>query len=160
MATENLEATEHDEFPDSVYRGFTQQAVQSDGTLASNAFDFKEFDNRGIEECSINWNDNKGALLQIASQEKDEGRKQFRFGACRIPRAELDHMRGFASAIAFEFGYERRPVEGNGYHGNLLCKTGLNNASKRTLCGMLAMIYDELYSREDLDRVCAEVSTH
>lgn len=142
-------------FPNSIYRGFTQQAVQADGSLGGNAFDFKEFDGRDAEECSINWNDDDGALLQIASQEKESGAKQFRFGACRIPRAELDHIRGLTQAMAFDFSYERRPVEGNDYHGNLLCKIGLTTASKRTLCGMLAMLHDRLYTRAELDQICS-----
>ena len=157
MITDERLGTESEAaFPGSLYRGFTQQAVQADGALGGNAFDFKEFDNRGVQECSINWNDDSGSLLQIASQAKDDGRKQFKFGACRIPRAELDHIRGLASAMAFDFSYERRPVEGNSYHGNLLCKTGITTASKKALCGMLAMLYDELYTRDDLDRICAD----
>lgn len=155
MTAGSLESTSPDEFPGSAYRGFTQRVVQPDGTIMANAFDFKEFDNRGVEECSINWNDDAGALMQLASQEKDDGSKQFKFGACRIPRSSFDYARSLASATAFEFGYERRPIDGNDYHGNLLCKTGLNKASKRMLCGMLAMMYDELYSREDLDRICS-----
>ena len=160
MAGIGLETTTKTRFPDSAYRGFTQQAVQSDGTLGGNAFDFKEFDNRGIEECSISWGDSDDALLQIAAQEKDDGRRQFRFGACRIPRVELDHIKGLTAAMAFDFGYERSPLEGNPYHGNLLCKTGLSATSKRTLCGMLAMLYDELYTREDLDRLCDGSAEH
>ena len=154
MAARCPESTNVSDYPDSVYRGFTQQAIQADGTVGGNAFDFKEFESRGIEECSINWSDDEGALLQIASQEKDDGRKQFKYGACRIPRAELDHSRGFAAAMTCGLDYERRPVEGNPYHGNLLCKTGLTSASKRALCGMLAMLFDEVYTREDLDRLC------
>ncbi len=145
-----------DKFPDSLYRGFTQPTIQSDGSLGGNAFEFKEFDNRGIEECSINWDDDEGSLLLIASQAKDDGRRQFRFGACRIPRSEIDHMRGLTTAMAFDFSYERRPVEGNHYHGNLLCKTGLSTASKKALCGMLAMLNDRIYTRDELDRVCSD----
>ena len=144
-------------FPDSLYRGFTQDVIQSDGTLGANAFDFREFDNRGVEECSINWADDERSLLLIALQEKD-GRKQFKFGACRIQRDEIDHMRGLAAAMASGFDFERRPVEGNPYHGNLLCKTGLSNASKRRLCGMLAMLYDEVYTRDQLDEMCADTA--
>lgn len=157
MVVECLGYGSNSEYPDCLYRGFTQQTVLPDGTLGGNAFDFKEFDNRGIEECSINWGDDEGALRQIAMQERDNGKKQFKFGACRIPRAEIDHIRGLAAAMARGFDYERRPVEGNLYHGNLLCKTSLSGANKRALCGMLAMLYDELYTRADLDQLCCEM---
>lgn len=154
MSNANTEVQPAIEYPDSMYRGFTQQAIQLDGTIAGSAFDFKEYDNRGVEECSINWGDDDGALLQLAAQTKIDGRRQFKFGACRISRSELDHMRGLVAAIKLDLRYERSPVEENQYHGNLLCKTGAPNASKKALCGMLAMLSDRIYTREELDSMC------
>lgn len=142
-------------FPSSFFRGFTIPVIQDDGMLSASAFDFKEFDGRGMQECSVNWNDDAGSLLQIAAQEKGNGQKQFKFGACRIPRAEIDRARVLVAAMTAELSYERKPVEGNPYHGNLLCKTELSPSGKKALCGMLAMSYDLLYTREELDQICS-----
>lgn len=155
MLDRGVEAELEKTFPSSLFRGFTVSAIQDDGMLSASAFEFKEFDGRGIQECSVNWNDDAGSLLQIAAQKKENGQKQFKYGACQISRAVIDRMSGLAAAIAAGFNYERKPVEGNPYHGNLLCKTELSRSGKKALCGMLAMSYDRLYTREQLDQICS-----
>jgi hypothetical protein len=83
---------------------------------------FRDQDARatGELELSINWQDDEGAIpLALAQKKTDNTTLQFKGGLALVPREHLDRLfrlPAFGKALS----YDRQPIPGNPYHGNLL----------------------------------------
>jgi hypothetical protein len=99
---------------------------------------------------SVNWDldQNEGAARELLEREKD-GKVQFKSGAVRIPRIEIDRIIS-QYAVDEELTYELRGVENNHYHGHLLFKNTLKRDTnkKRTICGALSKVINGSKRRE------------
>jgi len=113
------------DYPEKFIRGISSPDYVDEGGRVSAALfqflDMKRTD--GFYESSINWYDDTDALKYIMEQrkEKDETVFQFKYGAAIIDRSEADRIIANPSYRTI-FAYERSPIEGNKYHGNLLRK--------------------------------------
>jgi hypothetical protein len=125
-------------FPDRFIRGISDNnSIAADGVVSNSAIQFKEtIREDGFSEASINWYDDENALQLIMEQRKEDQTYQFKAGAIIIDRSEADRIIE-APVYKTLFSYERLPIEGNVYHGNLLCK---GNAAK----GMRQIIVSNL----------------
>ncbi len=119
------------EFPEEFYRGLSStDSITDEGFIKAAAFSFPKNTDREDELCelSINWNDDAGALDNLAKRHKIGcAEQQFKVGYCVINRVIMEqNMLSYIKTN--KINYERRPEEareendyqGNKYHGNLL----------------------------------------
>lgn len=110
-------------YPDSFYRGIPKaEFIDPYGIPNSQAFQFTdEGRTDGFFELSINWKDHDEALNILFNQTKKDGELQFKAGACEMSFPTLKQITSTYYKLG-HFKYERSPLEGNQYHGNLLVK--------------------------------------
>jgi hypothetical protein len=115
-------------FPDRFIRGISDKnSIDTDGVVSNSAIQFKETAREdGFSEASINWYDDEDSLRLIMEQRKEDQTYQFKVGAIIIDRSEADRIID-TPVYKTLFAYERSPIEGNVYHGNLLCKSNTKN---------------------------------
>lgn len=89
----------------------------------------------GFIESSINWRDDDNAIKHILQQEKEPGKLQFQEGAALLSRLELDRIKLKDQRLT----YERRPIEGNCYHGNILLAENVPKSVMRKIAAAIAL---------------------
>lgn len=129
-------------YPKDFWRGISNKDFVCDGHVLPSAFQFDdEIRQDGFKELSINWNDNEGALATVLNQKKDNGKFQFSVGATNLQLGFVKQC--LATYISRdEFSYERKPVEGNDYHGNLLVKGTIDKKIRLIISNTLALAAD------------------
>jgi hypothetical protein len=129
-------------YPEKFIRGISNpEFVDADGRASLEIFQFQDMNREdGFSELSINWYDNEKALRLIMEQRKDEQTFQFKCGAAIVARGEADRIKK-NPLYKDIFGYERSPIDGNQYHGNLLRKDKLitKKSIKTIIAANLAM---------------------
>lgn len=141
--------------PNIFYRGLSSSnCFTNAGYVSPEAFSFKPNTsnprNDSFNEASINWEDDEGALSTLLSQINSRtGEKQFRYGYVKMP---VDVMLPLVRSHIKKnhFGYERKPLDDNMYHGNLLMDSGLNKDDERTIRSGLALIANSYVTRFDV----------
>lgn len=138
-------------YPEAFYRGITSKSHFVEGYLTPDAFLFTQNTERNddYKEASINWNDDDGALLILTNQ-KNESDGSFHFSG-GVTEIQLSKMK-MALAVQIDrgdFSYERRPVEGNKYHGNLLVKKNLPKHVLSTIRYGLASLGSQKYTPKE-----------
>ena len=97
----------------------------------------------GWDGSSVNWDLPRGrALEQLLSQTKN-GQIQFKAGAIRIPRLEIDKI--IRRYGAENLSYELREENGNHYHGHILFSHSLKPKQKTTISSLLVNVYIEYH---------------
>lgn len=132
------------EYPDKLIRGIPNKSFLEDGyptSILFNTFDDNIQRDDNYFELSINWFDNEDALNTIRKQTKVNGEFQFKVGAAILLREKLDDLCKNPS-IKGKLAYERRIVEGNEYHGNILMEKGLTKVKKNMIAAGLALCVD------------------
>ena len=127
------------QYPGDFWRGIPNKDFISNGQVLPDAFQFdKEVREDGYRELSINWNDCQEALTIALNQRKENGKLQFRGGIANLKLSLVELI--LADYIKQEqFGYERREVEGNPYHGNLLISHTLDKKIRSLISSGLAL---------------------
>lgn len=137
-------------FADELLRGIpNKQFVDSDGSPSASLFHFGTKSNilhreDGFHEESINWHDDQGAKNLIFAQKKENGELQFKAGIAVLIRKELDHIRSLPLVKNYQLFYERKAIDGNEYHGNLLLKSNTPTPIMKKIAAMIAMTVDEV----------------
>ena len=137
-------------YPESFFRGVTEEGkIKLEyGRASADIFHFngQHKNEKGLDEESINWNDDEGALenLKNIKIEKLDILKYERGGIVRIPTRKLKEMK---NRYKDEFFYERKPVEGNDYHGNILLDLNkIDKVLKKIICSELVLGIDLIYT--------------
>lgn len=132
-------------YPEKFIRGVVNpEHVDAAGRASAEIFQFNANERGdGFYESSINWYDTEDALTLVMEQRKKDGQTyQFHYGAAVINRSEADRIiknKNYESA----FRYERAPIEGNEFHGNLLRNDlSLTKQIRLMIAGSLAMYAD------------------
>ena len=101
----------------------------------------------GCQETSINWEDND-RVLEFTLNYRTNPTAYFAFpnGAVRIPREKIDAVNTYEQVRDSIF-YERRSVEGNDYHGNIVFNTGLSKTQISFICTLLAAASSKVHTR-------------
>lgn len=128
------------DFPTNFYRGIANKDFISNGFVQQAAFQFDdEIREDGYKELSINWNDCDDALNKALEQRKTNGKLQFSAGVANLDLQKVEMM--LFDYIRQEiFSYERREVEGNPYHGNLLLKGSVDKRCRSLISSGLALV--------------------
>jgi hypothetical protein len=136
-------------YSDNLLRGLSGDDWVSDGIATAAAFQFK-FEPPCLKEngCSANsicWEDNTEVVNLMLSQEKD-GHYQFKAGVARLLRENIERVMRLPSFRDI-LSYERDPVEGNPYHGNLLVSPNSSKTQRRLLPANIAASVSDIISR-------------
>lgn len=139
-------------YPNLFIRGISEKEyIDEQGRVSGSAFQFLQTEREdGFSECSINWFDEKEALNLIKGQLKTAEPKRYQFHcAVVVPVSEADRIR--ANPLYRDvFTYERQPLAGNQYHGNLLKKDALIKKQHfRTIQGLLAFVSKPVYREKN-----------
>ena len=142
-----------EEYPDLLIRGISSSDyIDSEGRASAALFQFTDNDSErmdGYIEASINWYDDDEALKLTLEQRKknDEAAHQFKVGAAILARHRIDNLINSPNAKN-AMTYERRAIEGNPYHGNLLMKSNLTKSIKTMLAASVAMCVEDIIYRD------------
>ena len=108
--------------------------VHEDGLIATDAFvpDPKTSSNR--QDGGLNWEDDSHAEAFTFRDQQNAGH-----GAARLERSDAEHAGRGPGARGIRMFCERRILEANPYHGNLVFVTGLPKHVCRQVAAALAM---------------------
>lgn len=146
-------------YPDSFIRGIPNLQFMEEGF--PNAQLFNKFDENpdredNYNEISINWYDDEGALSTIFNQKKKGTEEyQFKIGGAIMSRIELDRLKKKPQIIG-KLSYERREVEGNKYHGNILLRKDTTKGVKNLIASSLALCVERVELRDKEDTLNVE----
>lgn len=131
---------EKEGFPEEFWRGIANKDFISQGYVLASAFQFDdEIREDNFRELSINWNDNEQALEKVLNQTKSNGKLQFSGGAAKLSLSSVKMvLKAFIDDQKFD--YERRVVDGNEFHGNLLISSDLNKQLRTQISNGLALV--------------------
>ena len=129
---------------DNFLRGFNiKDCLTGEKNVAAGAFQFGDHTDKRQDnylEASVNWEDDANAITTLLTQKKEGTNEQmFKFGYARLP---LNLVRTVLHSYV-EKGYvdfERRPIDGNSYHGNILLRGDVKKPEKIIIQSNLAAI--------------------
>ena len=111
--------------------------------VAIGAFQFSDHTqnrNDTYHEASINWEDDDQAVILLLEQKK-EGTEElmFKYGYARLP---LNLVKITLKSLIFKkyLDFERKPLENNPYHGNILLSGNINKPERMMIQNSLASI--------------------
>ncbi|PWB56018.1 MAG: hypothetical protein C3F13_02855 [Anaerolineales bacterium] len=87
-------------------------------------------------ETSINWEDTD-SVIEFTLNTQESGKKSFPFGIVRLPLVEIQRIID-NEATKNMISYERCPVDGNEYHGNIVFQAGLSQLKQNMIASVLA----------------------
>lgn len=133
------------DYPDYAFRGLTESGsidLKFKRVLAE-AFNFNgnHKNDNGYDELSINWDDDFNSLEYLKVQRKENADVlKYKIGIVRLPTNKLKEMKNKYKGY---FLYERKPIENNSYHGNLLLDIDrISKRMKRLISSELALNVD------------------
>ena len=127
-------------YPQDFFRGISTPDFICNGVVVAAAFQFdKEEREDGYRELSINWNDDEHSIEVLFNQRRENGKIHFKVGAVKMDLAFTKHVLK-AHIDSQEFAFERREVEGNKYHGNLLIKANVPKSIQQLVTNGLALV--------------------
>ena len=131
---------ESTQYPKDFWRGIPNKDFISNGVVLPSAFQFDdEIRSDGYKELSVNWNDNDESLEIALSQKKDNGKIQFPGGVAQLDLTNVELVLSLHIANK-SFSYERQPIDGNPYHGNLLVLGSVNKQIRSLISSGLALV--------------------
>lgn len=133
-------------FPDNCIRGIPNEGFLLDERRVGAHlfyFDRKYARDDGWVEHSINWEDTDSVIKFTLNQRKENGTIQFKAGVVIIPRCELDKLKR-RPAVGGVFSYERKRLEDNPNHGNLLLRDNVSKPIKKMIAAGLALAVDRI----------------
>lgn len=138
------------DYPRTCIRGIPNSSYMEDDF--PNADLFKQFDENpertdDFNEISISWEDDDKAIQTIMEQKKNASDQfQFKIGCAIISKYELDRLCRKPQIIG-KLSYERREVEGNKYHGNILLKKNVTKSLRNMIASNLALCVERVEFR-------------
>jgi hypothetical protein len=136
------------DIPKTCLKGIPRtEHVYEDGSPSTHLFEFKDT-NRGdgYSEQSINWEDNPSVVDFTLNQKKDDGSFQFKIGVAILPREEIDRINK-QPTVNGVLSYERAPLDGNDYHGNILLSRSVSTKMCRKISAGLALAVSRVIRR-------------
>jgi hypothetical protein len=135
-------------FPEKLIRGIPNKDFITEGRLVlPSLFHFQEVvekarlnpserTDNNYEE-SINWYDDEEALNSLLRQTKEDGSLKYKEGAAILSKNAIDAVKILPVAYN-RLTYERRSVDGNIYHGNLLLSRDTSKHAMRMIASAIA----------------------
>lgn len=121
--------------------------INNDGTVGSDLFYFESQDRGdGWKEESINWEDDSSVIKFTLNQLKSDGTFLFKIGVVVLPREEIDRLIKLPLIMGL-LSYERRPIDDNPYHGNILLRANTEKLTMRQIAANLALHISQVIPR-------------
>jgi hypothetical protein len=128
------------EYASEFYRGIAKKEFIYDGIVLTAAFQFDDAVRPdGYKELSINWNDDSHAIQVLLDQKKENGDYQFQAGVATLNLSAIKQAL-FCFLENKSFSYERKMVQNNPYHGNLLLRASLTKQMRMMITNSLATL--------------------
>lgn len=140
-------------YPDNFLKGLSDKdSLTSDGFgVSASVFYFHSQHVRdGWLEQSICWEDDANVIALMLGQkkgEKGDGEIQFKAGLVRVARSYMDYINKVPSRTKGLLSYERKALNNNPYHGNLLLKENTHKYIMKIVAAAIAS-YAEVINRE------------
>ena len=129
-------------YPNNLLRGISSlEFISKNNIVLAGAFQFsKNVRDDLFRELSIIWMDNEAKAFEIAfNQRKSDNKIQFCGGVAILELDQIKHLlKKFIDSK--QFCYERRPLDNNEYHGNLLLSNQIEKQEEKLICNGLALI--------------------
>lgn len=128
-------------YPDNCVRGIPNDTfINSDGTIGAHLFYFDKLSDAVPEkkEVSINWEDNDSVVAFTLAQRQDDGTFHFKFGVAVLPREAIESL-SILPTIKGLLSYERRKLNGNPFHGNILLDIKASKKTMKQIAAALAL---------------------
>ena len=138
-------------YPQNCLRGIpNDDFIDKEGNVLSHLFYFKSRHLRsdGWIAQSINWEDDESARQFTLNQKNQEGEIQFKIGVAVIERILLDAISDLPT-VNHNLTYEKNPLDGNRYHGNLLLKSNVSKAVGKQIAAGIALAVSEVISQSN-----------
>lgn len=149
-------------YPDSFYRGITGQNMinlEYKRVLGDVfRFDGNHKNENGYDEISINWNDDENSLKNLKDQKKEESTLlKYANGIVKVPTKKIKEMK---NRYQGDFLYERKPIESNSYHGNILLNfDNIQKQWRKVISDELAMNVEAIYTYNEENCIWVEHKT-
>jgi hypothetical protein len=127
-------------YPGNFLRGFSDKGLLTpDGVGVSAAvffFDVSKVNNGWLEQ-SVCWEDDGSVVDLMLRQKNKDGAIQFKAAIARVPRSCLHYINRLPQTKEL-LSYERKELEENPYHGNLLLKKDTHKITMTKVAAMIA----------------------
>ena len=127
-------------YPDNFLKGLSDKNLLTpDGVGVSAAvfyFDSQHMRNGWFEQ-SICWEDDGNAVTLMLRQRKGDSAIQFKAGVVRVPRSCVEYINKLPRTKDL-LSYERKELDDNRYHGNLLLKENTHTFTMKIVAAMIA----------------------
>lgn len=125
-------------YPENFLRGISDKAlIAPNGDISSAVF---YFDPQHITDDwmvqSICWEDNNSVISLMMCQKNKEGNIQFKAGVVRVPRGSISYINKLPMFRGL-LSYERKRLEDNPYHGNLLLKKDTLKGKRKIVAALI-----------------------
>jgi hypothetical protein len=132
------------DYPDNCIRGLSRDSeITVEGFVPENAFYFKNVQREdGWDEQSINWEDDDSVIRFTLNQKKENGDIKYVNGVAVIYRYKIDRLIERISKGLL--GYERKPIDGNHFHGNILLKSGTSKKTMKIIAAGISLEVEKI----------------
>lgn len=134
------------DYPDNCIRGLSKGSeITVEGFVPENAFYFSNVQREdGWDEQSINWEDDDSVIRFTLNQKKENGDIKYVNGVAVIYRYKIDRLIERISKGLL--GYERKRIEGNHFHGNILLKSGTSKKTMKIIAAGISLAVEKIVS--------------
>jgi hypothetical protein len=126
-------------FPANCIKGIPNKDFIDNDSVGSNLFYFL-LDDRGdgwIEQ-SVNWEEDD-SVIDFTLQQRKGDSFHFKIGVAVVPRKEIDRINSLPTVKGL-LSYERQPITGNPYHGNILLKAITSRPMMKKIAAGIALV--------------------
>jgi len=135
-------------YPDNFLKGVSnRELLTPDLGVSAGVFHFElAKTNNGWVEQSICWEDDD-SVVDLMLRQKKEGEIQFKAAVVRVPRSCVHYINKLPQLEEL-LSYERKELDENPYHGNLLLKKDTHKWARSKVAWMLASHVSEVIIQE------------
>ena len=137
-------------YPDNFLRGVSNRELLTPALEVSAGvfhFDLSKTNNGWLEQ-SICWEDD-GSVVDLMLNQRKEGEIRFKAGVVRVPLSCVHYINRLRQTQEL-LSYERKELNENAYHGNLLLKKDTHKITRSKVAATLANHVIDVISREQI----------
>ncbi|HAB50932.1 MAG TPA: hypothetical protein DCE80_01910 [Ignavibacteriales bacterium] len=132
------------DYPDNCIRGLSKGCeITVEGFAPEHAFYFDNVQRKdGWDEQSINWEDDESVIRFTLNQKKENGDIKYVNGVAVISRYNIDRLIDRMAKGLLR--YERKRIDGNRYHGNILLKSGTSKKTMKIIAAGISLSVEKI----------------
>ena len=132
------------DYPDNCIRGLSKGCeITVEGFAPEHAFYFDNVQRKdGWDEQSINWEDDESVIRFTLNQKKENSDIKYVNGVAVISRYNIDRLIDRMAKGLLR--YERKRIDGNRYHGNILLKSGTSKKTMKIIAAGISLSVEKI----------------